>query len=172
MALNEQQKKFAEYYFQGGKAVWAYKKAYEVDGKKVKYNSAATTASSLLKKAEVQEYIQNLRDEQVSLSSISEEEIVRQWITIMTDMSYSPKDRLRASEMIAKYKGMFIERVQQEVMTTIEVGFAEDEEEWLRSFQKTGMYKTPAFYAREMSWNGSLKPLHKRWIKAIPLYAG
>lgn len=65
----------------------------------------------------------------MSLSAITEEEIIRQWITIMTDMSYSPKDRLRASEMIAKHKGMFVERVQQEVITTIEVGFAEGEEE-------------------------------------------
>lgn len=127
--LNDRHKRFADYYFKSGNATWSYKKAYEVDGKTVKYNSAATTASSLLKKAEIQEYIQNLRDEQVSLSAITEEEIVRQWITIMTDMSYSPKDRLRASEMIAKYKGMFVERIQQEVMTTIEVGFAEDEEE-------------------------------------------
>lgn len=90
----------------------------------------------------------------------------------MTDMSYSPKDRLRASEMIAKYKGMFVERVQQEVMTTIHVGFAEDEEEWLRAFQKNGMYKTPAFYALTMRENGSIQPLHKKWIRAIPLYAG
>jgi len=127
--LNERHRKFADYYFKSGNATWSYKKAYEVDGKTVKYSTAATQGSTLLKRPEVQEYLQSLRDEQVSLSAITEEEIIRQWITIMTDMSYSPKDRLRASEMIAKYKGMFVERVQQEVMTTIHVGFAEDEEE-------------------------------------------
>lgn len=104
--LSEQQKKFADYYIQIGNASEAYRKA----GYKAKGNAAEVNASRLLRNAKVQEYIQE-RNKLLESDRIADMEEVKQfWTETMRNKEIDFKDRLKASEYIAKTNAAFIEK--------------------------------------------------------------
>ncbi|PAE32468.1 terminase small subunit [Bacillus sp. 7884-1] len=104
--LNIKQKRFADYYIETGNATTSYLRAgYEAEG-----NAAEVNASRLLRNAKVLEYIKE-RNEQMDVETIADiTETKRFWTEIMRDENADMKDRLRASEFIAKTNGAFVEK--------------------------------------------------------------
>nr|WP_246869696.1 terminase small subunit [Priestia megaterium] len=73
-------------------------------------NAAEVNASRLLRNAKVFEYIRE-RNAQLDVEFIADiTETKRFWTEIMRDASADMKDRLKASEYIAKTNGAFIEK--------------------------------------------------------------
>jgi phage terminase small subunit len=104
--LNIKQKRFADYYIKTGNATESYIRAgYEAEG-----NAAEVNASRLLRNAKVLEYIKE-RNEQLDVAFVADiTETKRFWTEIMRDADADLKDRLKASEYIAKTNGAFIEK--------------------------------------------------------------
>lgn len=104
--LNIKQMRFADYYIETGNATASYLRAgYVAEG-----NAAEVNASRLLRNAKVQEYIRG-RNEQLDVEFIADiTETKRFWTEIMRDENADMKDRLRASEFIAKTNGAFVEK--------------------------------------------------------------
>jgi phage terminase small subunit len=104
--LNVKQKRFADYYMESGNAAASYIKAgYEAEG-----NAAEVNASRLLRNAKVLEYIKK-RNEQLDVEFIADiTETKRFWTEILRDEDADMKDRLKASEYIAKTNGAFVEK--------------------------------------------------------------
>jgi phage terminase small subunit len=123
MELNMKQKKFADNYIATGNATESYLKAgYRAEG-----NSAEASASRLLSSVKVLEYIQE-RNELLDVQIIADlTEAKRFWTEIMRDEDADLKDRLKASEYIAKTNGAFIDKkeIQGQGYTKIEFGFVD-----------------------------------------------
>jgi phage terminase small subunit len=104
--LNIKQKKFADYYIETGNATASYLRAgYEAEG-----NAAEVNASRLLRNAKVLEYIKE-RNEQLDVEFIADiTETKRFWTTVLRNENSDMKDRLKASEYIAKTNGAFIDK--------------------------------------------------------------
>ena len=115
--LTHNQMRFADEYIISGNATEAYKKAY----KNVKKDSAArANASRLLTNANVADYIQE-RNKSIQSDKIADMEEVREfWTNTLRDDENDYKDRLKASEFIAKTNGAFIDR--QDINNTGDIG--------------------------------------------------
>jgi phage terminase small subunit len=106
--LTELQRKFCDYYIQSGNATESYLKA----GYKTKGDGARVNASRLLTNANVQEYIKE-RNKQLESDRIANmEEVKTFWTNTMRNGEADLKDRLKASEYIAKTNAAFIEKQQ------------------------------------------------------------
>ena len=120
MTLSEQQKKFADYYIESGNASESYQRA----GYKAKGNVAEAAASRLLRNVKVIEYITE-RNKQLENARIADMEEVKQfWTLTMRSGEADLKDRLKASEYIAKTNAAFIEK--QEISGTTGVRILND----------------------------------------------
>lgn len=124
--ITEQQRLFADEYIKSGNATDAYEKNYKSKG-----NGARASASALLTNPNVKKYIQ-LMTKKVEKSTIADiEEIKEFWTKLFregthtvsvngnkADLPVDVKDRLKASEFLAKTGGAFIERTES---TTIDL---------------------------------------------------
>jgi phage terminase small subunit len=104
--LNLKQRRFADYYIETGNATASYLSAgYVAEG-----NAAEVNASRLLRNAKVLEYIKE-RNEQLDVHFIADiTEAKRFWTELLRDANADMKDRLKASEYIAKTNGAFVEK--------------------------------------------------------------
>lgn len=106
MKLTFKQKAFADFYLQFGNATVAAVKA----GYSEKY--AGQNADKLLKNTKIQEYIKDFNkgidDERIA----DMVEVKKFWTEIMRNDQYEPKDRLKASEYIAKTNGAFLDKIE------------------------------------------------------------
>jgi phage terminase small subunit len=106
--LEERQKKFCDYYIETGNASESYQRA----GYKAKGNVAEAAASRLLKNVKVIEYIRE-RNEQLGNSRIANMlEVKEFWSNVLRNKENEMKDRLKASEYIAKTNAAFVENVK------------------------------------------------------------
>lgn len=105
--LTEQQKRFADFFVESGNASDAYIKA----GYKVKNADVAkVNASRLLTNANVIKYIVE-RNKQLENDRIADMAEVKEfWSNTMRDVGAEVKDRLKASEYIAKTNAAFVDR--------------------------------------------------------------
>lgn len=103
MKLNQRQKLFCEYYVGEckGNAGDAMIKA----GYAPKY--ARKNTGKLLKNTAVMEYIAELNSKITTENIASIEDIYSFWTEILNDKSVATRDRLKASELLAKCKGAF-----------------------------------------------------------------
>ena len=113
--LTEKQKRFADYYIETGNATESYKKAYESC---TKDETARANASRLLTKANILEYISERNKQLDSYRIANMQEVKEFWTNFLRSENIEPKDRLKASEFIAKTNGAFLDRVEQ---TNIEI---------------------------------------------------
>ena len=74
--------------------------------------TAHVIGHELLKKPEIKEAIQNRMGERVNSLIADREERQAFWTEIMRDRESDPKDRLRASELLGKSEGDFLDRVE------------------------------------------------------------
>ena len=112
MKLTPKQQAFADYYIQTGNATEAAIKA----GYSKK--TAKETGYENLTKPHLQEYIEEKQKELESNRLADITEVREFWTEAMRNPDNSMKDRLKASEMIARTSGAFLDKV--EMKTTAE----------------------------------------------------
>ena len=119
--LTIKQQRFCDNYIKTGNATQSYIDAgYKATSNRVAY----ANAKKLLEKYYVKEYIKE-RNKELESSTIADmQEIKEFWSYLMRDTNAEAKDRLKASEYIAKTNGAFLDRVEtngeQDLNITIE----------------------------------------------------
>ncbi|MCD3254374.1 terminase small subunit [Clostridium botulinum] len=103
--INDKQKQFCIEYLKELNGTKAYMTVYESD-----YNTARANASKLLATTSVKQYINNLIDSYTDNADITIGEIVKHIKEIATDEEATHNNKLKALELLARYKQMFIER--------------------------------------------------------------
>lgn len=99
--MTEQQKRFCEHYAACASAAQAARNA----GYSESY--ALRKSYELLKKPEIAEYIRTLCETDAEKRIADGDEIRRFWTKVMNDEDCSMTARIKASEHLAKAKGMF-----------------------------------------------------------------
>jgi len=106
--LTPNQKKFADEYIKTGNA----KQSYINAGYKARGNRAEASASRLLRNVKVRDYIRQ-RNKEIDRDTIADMQEVKEfWTNMLRNRAADPKDRLKASELIAKTNGAFLDRVE------------------------------------------------------------
>lgn len=123
--LSEQQKKFADLYITTGNA----KQSYIDAGYKARDNVAEANASRLLRNAKVVEYIAEQNKALQSDRIADMEEVKEFWTNTMRNENVEFKDRLKASEFIAKTNAAFIEKKEIKADVNYEQLLSELDEE-------------------------------------------
>ncbi|MEN2765767.1 terminase small subunit [Ornithinibacillus xuwenensis] len=101
LKLTEKQKRFADYYIASGNA--------EESAKKAGYSARGNT-TKLLQNTTIRKYIEE-RNKRLESNRIADMEEVKQfWTNTLRDEQRDLKDRLKASEYIAKTNAAFIDK--------------------------------------------------------------
>lgn len=104
--MNQRKRAFCEAYLISGNATDAAREAGYSP------RSARSIGQRLLTFVDVQEYLER-RNQEISAANTAQMEEVRQfWTATMRDENMKPTDRLKASELLAKTYGAFLERVE------------------------------------------------------------
>jgi phage terminase small subunit len=125
--MDIRRKKFCELYVESGNAKQSYIKA----GYSAKGRTAEVNSSRMLRKTEVHQYINEL-NEKLETKSIADISQIKQfWTEVMFNEDIELRDRLRASEYLAKTCGAFIEKkeVLGNLNNNIEVIFVDPTED-------------------------------------------
>lgn len=103
MKLTQKQKKFADYYLKTGNA--------EKSAKRAGYSARGNT-TKLLQNTTICDYIRKV-NEKIDKTKIADMQEVREfWSETMRQKEIEYKDRLKASEYIAKTNGAFLDKVE------------------------------------------------------------
>ena len=101
-AMNEKQRRFAEYYAANPNATEAARAAGYSD------RTARSQGQRLLTNADIQEYIKELQEEIAAERIATMTDVKIFWSDTMNDKSLKRSDRLKASELLAKSAGAFL----------------------------------------------------------------
>ena len=128
MKLTPKQQAFADYYIQTGNATESYKRAYPSCKKD---DTARANASRLLTNANIVSYVAEKQKELESNRMANMEEVREFWTEAMRNTDNAMKDRLKASEMIARTSGAFLDKVEMKTTgeQTITVTITDDDDE-------------------------------------------
>ncbi len=135
--MTPKQKRFIEAY-QGNATTAAQQAGYSE-------KTAYAIGQKLLKNAEIQKAIQEREQERLSVVIASREERQSFWSETMRNPAEKMSDRIRASELLGKSEGDFLERMQAQVEQVqppvFEIHFIEDDE-----LDENGRFKDPSKY--------------------------
>lgn len=106
MKLNENQKRFVDYYCQSGNAAQSAVRAGYSE------RTARSQGQRLLTNADIQKAIEERNKELEDERIADVVEIKQFWTSMFRDPMSDPKDQLKASELLAKTAGAFIEKVE------------------------------------------------------------
>jgi phage terminase small subunit len=127
--MTEKQKKFADEYMKTGNHMQAYRNAYNCHDKRPSDTSALS--NKLLRSRKIREYIESTRQ----INALAEatnvldiKQIRGFWTDIIRNCEMSVKDRLKASELLARSQGMFLDRVEHNM--NVQISFDGNEEDW------------------------------------------
>lgn len=120
--LTEKQKRFCDYYIENPNATEAAIKA----GYSKK--TARSIGAENLTKPHIQKAIYSINDKLKSERIADMSEVKEFWTTTMRDEDEELKERLRASELIAKTNGAFIDKVEHSGGLDISVAWGDDED--------------------------------------------
>ena len=118
MKLTPKQQKFADYYIASGNATESYKKA----GYK-NFKSSGVEANKTLNSPNVKKYIEE-KNKSIESERIADMKEVKEfWTNSMRSDQVELKDRLKASEYIAKTNGAFLDKVEHsgDIVTKINI---------------------------------------------------
>ena len=104
--MNERQKRFCEYYARSPNATEAALEAGYSP------RTARSIGQRLLTFVDIQEYLKELQAEAEGERIASMDEVKRFWSQTMRDNTESLKNRLRASELLAKAAGEFLQKLE------------------------------------------------------------
>lgn len=107
--LTIKQRRFCELYVETGNGTQSYIDArYKASSRKV----AEANSRRLLANERVQEYIELLNKKILDESIANMVEVKQFWTRFIREANFEDKDRLKASELIAKTNGAFIDKVE------------------------------------------------------------
>lgn len=112
--LNDRQKKFCEEYLEDLNATKAYQRAYECD-----YDTANRCGPRLLVNVGVKAYINHLIDSYTDNVDITVAEITNELKKIALDPTTRKSDRIKALELLGKYKRMFVDKAEIDVNNNV-----------------------------------------------------
>ena len=110
--LNENHIKFCEGYAKTLNQTESYKKAYPNCKKD---STAMSNSSRLLSDAKIQEYVRSLSNKIQNDRIATISEIQEFWTTTFRNIEEKTQDRLKASELLGKSKGMFLDKIEHTV---------------------------------------------------------
>ena len=119
--LTVKQKAFCDYYLMSGNATQSAIKAGYSEA------SAYSTAHSNLKKPDVIKYIQSKNKELDKKLIADMNEVQAFWAETMRNEEYQIDDRLRASDLIARSNGAYLERVEQSGELNLKVEWLDED---------------------------------------------
>ena len=124
MKLTPKQQAFADYYIQTGNATEAAIKAGYSE------KTAKETGYENLTKPHIKQYIEEKQKELGSKRMADMAEVREFWTEAMRNSENSMKDRLKASEMIARTSGAFLDKVEMKTTgeQTITVTIMDDDD--------------------------------------------
>lgn len=124
MKLTPKQQAFADYYIQTGNATEAAIKAGYSE------KTARITGCENLTKPNIQQYIEEKQKELESNRMADMTEVREFWTEAMRNPDNAMKDRLKASEMIARTSGAFLDKVEMKTTgeQTITVTIMDDDD--------------------------------------------
>lgn len=102
--LTEKQRRFCEEYLIDLNATRAYMAAYPSTKKE---STAAACSYKLLRNAQIQKFLQELKQERQERVQVSQDEVLEAIQSIAFDINEKSKDRLKALEMLCKHLGLF-----------------------------------------------------------------
>ncbi|KGN00324.1 terminase small subunit [Clostridium botulinum] len=124
MKLTPKQKAFADYYIQLGNATEAAIKAG------YSKRTARFIGNENLTKPYIKDYIEE-RNKTIESKRIADMKEVKEfWTNVLRDEEVETKDRLKASEYIAKTSGAFLDKVEHSGNVSNEVNITIDGEEY------------------------------------------
>jgi phage terminase small subunit len=107
LKLTEKQKRFADYYIETGNATESYKRA---GYKAASDNIAGVESFKLLRNPKIAEYIEE-RNKHIESHRIADMKEVKEfWTNLLRNEQADSRDRLKASEYIAKTNAAFIDK--------------------------------------------------------------
>jgi len=122
--ITAKQKMFADEYIKTGNA----KQSYISAGYSARGNAAEAAASRLLRSVKVRDYIRQ-RNKELDKDTIADMTEVKEfWTNMLRNRAADPKDRLKASELIAKTNGAFLDRIENSGIIKIDI--ADELKEW------------------------------------------
>ncbi len=125
--MNQRKRAFCEAYLISGNATDAAREAGYSP------RSARSIGQRLLTFDDVREYLEQ-RNQEISAANTAQMEEVRQfWTATMRDENMKPADRLKASELLAKTYGAFLERLEVDADVKTREAMASMTEEELRT---------------------------------------
>lgn len=104
--MNQRQQAFCEAYLTSGNAAEAARQA----GYSAK--TARSIGQRLLTFVDIQEYLERRNQEISEANTASMEEVRQFWTSTMRDAAAKAPDRLKASELLAKTYGAFVDRLE------------------------------------------------------------
>lgn len=122
LELTQKQKLFANEYILTGNASQSYKKVYDCSDRVANVNSARMLVNASIKK-----YIEELNIKMDNNKIADMIEVKEFWTETLRSKEVERKDRLKASEYLAKTNAAFMDRVQHSGEVVIFEGF-EDED--------------------------------------------
>ena len=130
--MNQRQRAFCEAYLISGNAAEAAREAGYSP------RSAKSIGQRLLTFDDVREYLEQ-RNQEISAANTAQMEEVRQfWTATMRNTAAKVTDRLKASELLAKTYGAFLDRVEMQGDFTLRESMAALTEEELRALARMG----------------------------------
>lgn len=118
--LNERQRRFAELYAATGNALQS------AIGAGYSEQSARSQSDRLLKNAEVLAYLRTMTAEARASRIADVAELREFWTSTFRDGAHEMKDRLKASDMLGKSLGVFIEKREQSGGLKIQVVYGDE----------------------------------------------
>lgn len=116
--LNINQQKFVEEYAKLGNETEAYRLAYP-SAKKEEVIRA--NASRLLTNANVREYLEELKQKTSSENIADMQEVKEFWTTIIRNPNERTDNRLKASDMIAKTNGAYLQKIDLKTTAPVQI---------------------------------------------------
>ena len=105
--MNEQQRRFAEYYSASGNAAEAARQAGYSE------RTARSQGQRLLTDVDILRYVRELQDQSASERVASLVQVKAYWSEVMRNPGERTVDRLRAGELLAKSAGAFVHRTAE-----------------------------------------------------------
>lgn len=128
--LNEKQKLFCELYLKNGSAGLSYKKAYgDSQGKELAMGSCYTNGSRLLKKDNVQNYLNVLRTRVEPEKIMAMEEVLLELVNLSKDYATKNSDKIKCLELIGKWHGGWQEKLNVSNDMQIEINLTGEMEQ-------------------------------------------
>jgi len=121
--MKPKQKEFADEYIKTGNATQSYLKVYDTTNEQ----SAAASANKLLRVPKVKAYIESVNEKMHNERIADMNEIREYWSNLVRNHEAEHKDRLKASEYIAKTNGAFLDKVQHSGAVEIDINIVEEE---------------------------------------------